>query len=197
MGETDDVDPPQQKETNGSTETAPAEDSKETDKLLTDEKKAELTKTEGEVKPDEPKKLNGEEIINIPEEAATEKKDSEETQEPKKKVNAEEREVKPKKIPIGGIKMPGFFTRNKDKSKSDGDGAEHELLDKGEKEEKPKEVEEQEKKPGILDNIRDRFGALFSRKPPTAQETTAENGTAAAGEENQENQENEKKAEGI
>lgn len=28
------------------------------------------------------------------------------------------REVKPKFIPIGGIKMPGFFTRNSDKDKS-------------------------------------------------------------------------------
>lgn len=29
----------------------------------------------------------------------------------------EGREVKPKKIPIGGIKMPGFFTRSKSKEK--------------------------------------------------------------------------------
>lgn len=27
------------------------------------------------------------------------------------------REVKPKKIPIGGIKMPGFFTRSRSKEK--------------------------------------------------------------------------------
>lgn len=43
-------------------------------------------------------------------------------------VTKEGREVKPKKIPIGGIKMPGFFTRPK--SKPEGDGAESELLNK-------------------------------------------------------------------
>lgn len=43
-------------------------------------------------------------------------------------VTKEGREVKPKKIPIGGIKMPGFFTRPK--SKPEGDGADSELLNK-------------------------------------------------------------------
>lgn len=32
-------------------------------------------------------------------------------------VTEEGREVKPKFIPIGGIKMPGFFTRSKSKEK--------------------------------------------------------------------------------
>lgn len=32
-------------------------------------------------------------------------------------VTEQGREVKPKFIPIGAIKMPGFFTRNSDKSK--------------------------------------------------------------------------------
>lgn len=31
--------------------------------------------------------------------------------------NKEGREVQPKKIPIGGIQMPGFFTRSKSKEK--------------------------------------------------------------------------------
>lgn len=35
-----------------------------------------------------------------------------------KKIDAKEgREVKPKKIPIGAIQMPGFFTRSKSKEK--------------------------------------------------------------------------------
>lgn len=33
-------------------------------------------------------------------------------------VTEQGREVKPKFIPIGAIKMPGFFTRNSDKDKS-------------------------------------------------------------------------------
>lgn len=43
-------------------------------------------------------------------------------------VTKEGREVKPKKIPIGGIKMPGFFTKSK--PKTDGDGADGDLLEK-------------------------------------------------------------------
>lgn len=34
-----------------------------------------------------------------------------------KTENREGREVQPKKIPIGGIQMPGFFTRSKSKEK--------------------------------------------------------------------------------
>ncbi|XP_053672175.1 neurotactin [Anopheles nili] len=82
---------------------------------------------------------NGEEIINIPEEevgggGTTEegKKDTVEesgkTDKPNK-VQAEEREVKPKKVPAGAFKLPGFFNKNKDKPK-EADGADNELLEK-------------------------------------------------------------------
>lgn len=72
-------------------------------------------------------KTNGaaEEIINIPEATSTPKNNL---------VTGEGREVKPKKIPIGGIKMPGFFT--KAKPKTEGDGADGGLLEKVENEEK-------------------------------------------------------------
>lgn len=190
MGETEDKDPPQQ--TNGPTEPAqtPAEDATETDKLLKDDnKKVELTEAAvtAEVTKEEPK-LNGEEIINIPDDKETEKGDGD-AKEPKKKINAEEKEVKPKKIPIGGIKIPGFFTRNKDKSKGDGDGAENELLEKGEAEEKPPK-EEGEKKPSFLDNLSQRLRNTFARKP-------VEVVTVATDENNQENnKQNDEKAEG-
>lgn len=119
MGETD-----EKENVPAGTPTAEIEtEPKETEKLLnTDEKKTELeSPTNGkesladETKPAEPaaEKVNGEEVIEIPEE---------------KKPKEEGREVKPKKIPIGGIKMPGFFTRNKPKP-SENDGAEGELLD--------------------------------------------------------------------
>lgn len=121
MGETD-----EKENVPAGTPTAEIEtEPKETEKLLnTDEKKAEIeSPTNGkespaaeESKPNEPaapEKVNGEEVIDIPEE---------------KKPKEEGREVKPKKIPIGGIKMPGFFTRNKSKP-SENDGAEGELLD--------------------------------------------------------------------
>lgn len=188
MGETDDKDPPQQ--TNGAadtvtdTATTPAEDAKETDKLLKDDKKVEVTKDA--VKDDV--KVNGEEIINIPEEKEV-GKDEESEKEPKKKVNAEEKEVKPKKIPIGGIKIPGFFTRNKDKSKNDGDGAENELLKEGETDDKPKEEGEvpPPKKSFLptLPSIKITFKNPFVKKPET---------TPVATDEAQENKENAEKA---
>lgn len=120
MGETD-----EKENVPAGTPTAEIEtEPKETEKLLnTDEKKAEIeSPTNGkespaeESKPNEPaapEKVNGEEVIDIPDE---------------KKSKEDGREVKPKKIPIGGIKMPGFFTRNKSKP-SENDGAEGELLD--------------------------------------------------------------------
>jgi len=76
---------------------------------------------------------NGEEIIDIPAENGT-KPDSADD----KKISKEEREVKPKKIPIGGLKLPGFFMKNK--PKADGDGAEGELLEKEKEEDKDKEA---------------------------------------------------------
>lgn len=134
MGETD-----EKENVPAGTPTAEIEtEPKETEKLLnTDEKKAEIespvngkeTPSE-ESKPNEPtsEKTNGEEVIEIPEE---------------KKPKEDGREVKPKKIPIGGIKMPGFFTRNKSKP-TENDGAEGELLDnaannEAKTEEKPKD----------------------------------------------------------
>lgn len=133
MGETD-----EKENVPAGTPTAEIEtEPKETEKLLnTDEKKPDIesptnpkdTPTE-EAKTSEatPEKVNGEEVIEIPEE---------------KKPKEEGREVKPKKIPIGGIKMPGFFTRNKSKP-ADTDGAEGELLDnagnEAKVEEKPKD----------------------------------------------------------
>lgn len=123
MGETD-----EKENVPAGTPTAEIEtEPKETEKLLnTDEKKVEIeSPTNGketpseEIKPNEPasEKTNGEEVIEIPDEKEKDKKSKEDG-----------REVKPKKIPIGGIKMPGFFTRNKSKP-AENDGAEGELLD--------------------------------------------------------------------
>ncbi|KAG4069577.1 hypothetical protein HA402_006943 [Bradysia odoriphaga] len=153
MGETD------EKETTP-TETAPAtevEEPKETEKLLNkDDKKAENesanTPNTDEKKVDESadKKpvANGDEIIDIPEKTPT---------------TQEGREVKPKKIPIGGIKMPGFFTRNK--PKSDGDGADGELLENAGNEAKAEEQEKvaKETRPSIFSSFR--FRNPFAKKP--------------------------------
>lgn len=195
MGETDDIDPPPAT-TNGSSEPTAAEESKETDQLLKEGKKEEFTTPASEQKPDDEttKKVNGEEIINIPEEKTDE---NESGKEPKKKLSIEEREVKPKKIPVGGIKIPGFFTRNKDKSKGEGDGAENELLEKGD-EDKIKDEEntkpETEKKSSLFDNIKDRFGSLFAKKTANTDETDKKDDVT--NEENQENKKNEEKDDG-
>ncbi|XP_067646001.1 neurotactin [Eurosta solidaginis] len=69
---------------------------------------------------------NGDEIINIPETAKADDNGE-------KKMSTEDREVKPKKIPIGGLKLPGFFMKNK--PKVDGDGADGELLERENKDE--------------------------------------------------------------
>ncbi|XP_055383502.1 neurotactin [Condylostylus longicornis] len=120
--------------------------------------------------------VNGEEIINIPE---IETKGTEggrdgggddggggdDLNDSKKvsKLSKEDREVKPKKIPIGGIKMPGFFT--KIKPRGEGDGADGELLEKDKETDDNKENEEkpkvEEKKPTFGDRIRN----FFSKKP--------------------------------
>lgn len=122
MVETDEKD-------NNSEQTQEVE-SKETDKMLNNKEAVDLKKDlkkvenvekkeiEETVKPEpevEKPVVNGEEIAKAPDSTT--------------KVTAQEREVKPKKIPIGGIKMPGFFTRNK--PKTEGDGADGELLEKG------------------------------------------------------------------
>lgn len=143
------------------TETTPStdvEEPKETEKLLNkDDKKPvnELIETSNveQKKSDEPsdKKpiVNGEEIIDIPEKTPT---------------TQEGREVKPKKIPIGGIKMPGFFTRSK--PKVDGDGADGELLENAGNEAK---VEEQEK---VAKEPRTNFFSSLKFKNPFAKKPT-------------------------
>lgn len=130
--------------TNGTKETssptAGHEEPKETEKLLGTTKAAAAAATVK--KPETPKspstvtveietpppekaddeKRGGEEIINIPEATSTPVA----AKPPPKVSGGEGREVKPKKIPIGGIKMPGFFTKSK--PKAEGDGADSELL---------------------------------------------------------------------
>lgn len=171
MGETD------EKETTP-TETAPAtdvEEPKETEKLLNKDDKNEL-KISVETPNVEDKKIdetadnkpvvNGDEIIDIPEKVAT---------------TEEGREVKPKKIPIGGIKMPGFFTRNKPKPDADKDGADGELLENAGNEAKAEEQEKaaKEPRPNIFSL---RFRNLFAKKPaetvdePEKQEEKVEEG---------------------
>lgn len=151
MGETD-----EKENAPAGTPTAEIEEPKETEKLLSP---SELKNQNGEnvkngtaeeeltveSKPiEEEKKVNGEEIIDIPE------------KEEKKKLKEDGREVKPKKIPIGAIKMPGFFHRNKPKAEND--GAEGELLDnagnEAKQEEQPKEVNEPAARPNILATLK-------------------------------------------
>lgn len=134
MGETE------EKETGAAAAAEPqteTEEPKETDSMLkkedkTDDKPAaeEVKKSKenlvGESDKEEPKKKSGDEIIDVPEQ---EEKKDDEKEKPKKEAS-EGREVKPKKIPIGGFKLPGFFTRNKKPEESD--GAEGELLEKTE-----------------------------------------------------------------
>lgn len=111
-------------------------------------------------------KTNGaaEEIINIPEATSTPKNNL---------VAGEGREVKPKKIPIGGIKMPGFFTKTK--PKAEGDGADGELLEKDENEEKsPGEaVTETLTKPAEKPARSSFFSALRFRNPFARREPAA------------------------
>lgn len=147
MGETEEKE-------NGPTAADPqeAEEPKETDQMLKKEEKPDESLAKTDEKQDETKKSkeniaesadpktgaaepksNGEEIVNIPED------DSKDEDKGKiRPVSPEGREVKPKKIPIGGLKLPGFFTRSKKPEASD--GAEGELLEKAEKPaEKPAE----------------------------------------------------------
>lgn len=116
MGETD-----EKENVPAGTPTAEIEsEPKETEKLLNEKKPESELPTNGtetpsdDAKPYEqtPEKTNGEEVIDIPEE---------------KKQKDDEREVKPKKNPIAGIKLPGFLSRNKSKP-SENDEVEGELL---------------------------------------------------------------------
>ncbi|XP_065362501.1 neurotactin [Calliphora vicina] len=186
MGEQEEKETPQ---TENSAQQEVVDEPKETDKML--EKKEDETKQSAEKlvedkkksasKPSTPttdkkdkesaesgeKKANGggEEIIDIPEGGA--KSEPLEGND-ERKLSAEEREVKPKKIPIGGLKLPGFFMKNK--PKSDGDGAEGELLEKETKE----ELEEVESKPVKKEekpakNFGERLRNFFVRKPAEKQ----------------------------
>lgn len=161
MGETDEKENPP-----AGTPTAEIEEPKETEKLLNGgEAKPENVLEEVEEpaadvsKPaEEEKKTNSEEIIDIPE---------------TKEVKEDGREVKPKKIPIGGLKLPGFFQRNKPKSEHD--GAEGELLDNAgnevKAEEQPKEAAEP--RPNFLASLK--FRNPFAKKPtPPKEDAEAE-----------------------
>lgn len=104
---------------------------------------------------------SGEEIIDIPESTKTEEGDE-------KKISTEDREVKPKKIPIGGLKLPGFFMKNK--PKADGDGADGELLERENKDEMPAETVNGESKSSKKDekprsSFGERLRNFFVRKP--------------------------------
>lgn len=115
-------------------QTTEAEEPKETDSMLKkeeDQSKEEVKKSKENLVDDtkkdaEPKK---EEVINIPD---SEEKKDDEKEKPSKEEEAavEGKEVKPKKVPFGGLKLPGFFTRNKKPAAEEGDGAEGELLAK-------------------------------------------------------------------
>ncbi|XP_062129566.1 neurotactin [Drosophila sulfurigaster albostrigata] len=80
---------------------------------------------------------SGEEIIDIPAENGSKSNGGAAGDSEEKKISKEEREVKPKKIPIGGLKLPGFFMKNK--PKAEGDGAEGELLEKDKEQEQDEE----------------------------------------------------------
>ncbi|XP_017480541.1 PREDICTED: neurotactin [Rhagoletis zephyria] len=122
---------------------------------------------------------SGEEIIDIPETGKSEESDE-------KKISTQDREVKPKKIPIGGLKLPGFFMKNK--PRADGDGADGELLEKENKDEVPADAAASaEGKPKKEEKPRSNFGErlrnFFVRKPAAEKQQTAKqtaNGDADA-----------------
>lgn len=161
------------------------ETKKSTEKLVDDKKKAASKPTtptsdkKEKSETDEKKPNGGEEIIDIPEGGAKSDAAAVATDvADERKLSAEEREVKPKKIPIGGLKLPGFFMKNK--PKSDSDGAEGELLEKENKE----EVAEGESKPAKKEekpakNFGERLRNFFVRKPAEKQaKQQAANGDA-------------------
>lgn len=133
--------------------------------------------TDGEAQPVKANGGSGEEIIDILEAAKTEEGDE-------KKISTEEREVKPMKIPIGGLKLPGFFMKNK--PKADGDGADGELLERDNKDEVPTEAANVEDKPKKEEKPRSSFGErlrkIFVRKPTAEKQQTKQtaNGDADA-----------------
>ncbi|EDV96394.1 neurotactin [Drosophila grimshawi] len=192
MGELEEKETPQTETT--TVQESTLDEPKETDKML-DAKKEKTpspqtskpgTPNTGKKSPEVPLEVlsknvvekplnNGEEIIDIPTEngnkpgAAIDVTDE-------KKISKEEREVKPKKIPIGGLKLPGFFMKNK--PKGEGDGAEGELLEKdNEQEQEEKEANggdatttpnKDEQKPRT--NLGQRLRSFFVRKPAADKE---------------------------
>lgn len=167
MGETDEKENPP-----AATPTAEIEEPKETEKLLNGvEAKVDSALEEVEeavadaLKPIEvEKKTNGEEIIDIPETKAP---------------IEDGREVKPKKIPIGGLKLPGFFQRNKPKSEND--GAEGELLDNAGNEVKAEDQPkaDAEPRPNFLASLK--FRNPFTKKPAAPKDETEANAEPKTG----------------
>ncbi|XP_058066742.1 neurotactin [Anopheles bellator] len=137
----------------------PEPEAKETEKLLGESGGGDKPGKEQQQQDQQRKKstenvANGEEIVKLPEEAGLvdKKSDGQAAEQPGKeqqppaagdtkpnKVQAEEREVKPKKVPAGAFKLPGFFNKNKEKTK-EADGADNELLEKGENGEQAKDA---------------------------------------------------------
>lgn len=196
MGELEEKETPQ-------TETTAAQESldepKETDKMLDSKKEESKEKSpsplsskpatpnagkkspqpaEEDAKKETEKSAGGDEIIDIPAENGTKQNGATAAADGgdgEKKISKEEREVKPKKIPIGGLKLPGFFMKNK--PKAEGDGAEGELLEK-DKEQEDKEAQvagagdaaakdaEQKPRAGLGQRLRN----FFVRKPAADKE---------------------------
>ncbi|KAL3266643.1 hypothetical protein HHI36_010806 [Cryptolaemus montrouzieri] len=106
---------------------------------------SENTEAPKEIKSEDKKKIEAEEmeqILNAENKAQDKKEDSLNSEERKPKTDAKEgMEVKPKKIPIGGIQMPGFFTRSKskEKCKDENDQNEQEGIDLIEQTDKSKD----------------------------------------------------------
>ncbi|KAL9903350.1 neurotactin isoform 1-T9 [Glossina fuscipes fuscipes] len=194
MGELEEKETPA---TESATQHESAEEPKETDKML--EKKEESIEPHSEKSADNKKKSNSkpttpvserkasdevrsnasEEIIDVPVESDAKTTLDEENHDngDDKKISTEDREVKPKKIPIGGLKLPGFFMKSK--PRVDGDGADGELLEKEHKEETTSEVKlaKKDEKPGK--NFGKRLRDFFVRKP--AAEKQAKQQAASTG----------------
>ncbi|XP_013110643.1 neurotactin [Stomoxys calcitrans] len=183
MGEQEEKEIPQSESTTQPQE-VPEVEPKETDKMLEkkDEKPAEDTKSKSGSKPTTPtatekteksspkperkqeESTKKEEIIDIPEtNETTAKSNGGAADGDERKMSGEEREVKPKKIPIGGLKLPGFFVKNK--PKGDGDGADGELLEKENKEEAAVEEKPPKKDEKPSKNFGERLRSFFVRKP--------------------------------
>lgn len=186
MGETEDIDTAPPSSNVAKSPSPPAnptpvaienEEPKETEKLLDNSDKK--TEIHASKKPESPTKNN---VVTKPK--LTNGGGEEATIVDVKTDLTEGREVKPKKIPIGGIKMPGFFTKSK--LKSDGDESDGELLQQQNagNEAKVETINEKEKS---SDNSRRPFLSrltFFKRKREPLQneidDVTTKNGGGAA-----------------